>query len=1443
MDITPVPPSPRGPVASATPMETDDTESAMGGSSGELDQRIQQTRLLYSSILEQAQGVDQAPLGALEATPIVWETTGGYMTITFGTQSVAPYVEGDYLERDGYVRGLAKLTSDDEDATKDGRWRLDGRYRKHSQSQENAMSLTWDRALTRLDGRWFRGDGAGEWKCVASPLVNDFRGLAATQTAPPPFFSGLINMKQNLTNVCYQNSFLQTLFATQAFRRLVLSHSTPDDLSDDVLRAVRDLFARLVASQRPQLDSHALQRCLPPTFQAGRQQDTSDFAHFMMDALAHQLPPPHGISDVFGGTQATLLTCKTCGKTSVNREYFWEMLLNMIDLRYTPITGIVAVSGASPDIALPSGFERLNNDLNKDRQSGAPYVYLCVRRSPEGSHSELPITDLMVKAVPLTEPKPVVDGYERVELDLNLGGAAPAGQTKKQVYLFYSRDPSGSPITDLQIVYGNEPVPDGFKAIRVDLNQGDGTKVFLCYRCDMPITDLRLVTTGIPGYKMIDHVLSRSSSSDTNENTYLAYKVGGSEACVTDLQLVKVSAVPQLEAEGWQSLGSPEQEVESTESQILMARRGHGNPIVAIDVFRAPRQVPRYNDYEVIDLYGQSGKGSVTSSGLALRGDWMGGDDVDRSRKSVRIHSISDPVAEALVVKGGFDDKGEISAVAIAAAPLWSQNPAKEDNVAQTGSTLLARRVLRVTGYWRSPKTKQAQLFDVELRPSVTEGSEVVSYLLDGTIGDGKGRAVSVRGTQTTRQVRVKWPISELLVIRGDERVPEGVEVVRETCSGKTGNLLAQTQSPYSLYLAVKREPEPADGYISEVCVIYGEIDAVPEGYTCIETTPSGFSANANDGTSGVPIFLCYRRTSSPFASADSNKCLMDVALMWTSGTSADSVPAGFTKIQHTPLGMEANLNQGTNGVAIHVCVAKGDPREIAMPLEDPLNGEYEITSTVAPGATSATPTQPIFGRFLRLAVMERVGSDAVGGDEEGKDAIEDEGARIVEGKFGTVFHGYFPGMLRGTLYTSKQRKARVLTGVWMSDETNASSMVDFVPPSYPFEWTINDRGNEVNGWWCGADDASSSASGTTAATSSSSVSPKGPGSNDAKAQRPWKLMKDEYVRIAFKKDYGTEWKDGRLISSERVWRHDIESMMSRFVAARTLGGDNLLSCEQCERKTESRTHTVVVAPPKHLILTLKRMYYDWVQQKTRKCLHDVTFSPLLTLPALSDEDEAVIYAADGTSAKLLHRQRQYGLYGVLVHSGLTANSGHYYSYCRESDDRTKQLHLEDAPLAPWVKFNDTKVERATWAEINQAVANSVSDTVYLLLYKRLSYSASGSSVQSVEKSIAIADAAKADVVGSDDEDEAMLLAKAMALSMASAATTKPNDQTLQLDSEYDASAITINRDVLHEVEQANAQYLMDTMKLVTSDVHTDDLHRLVALQRGLTEDMTQLLE
>ncbi|KAE9340474.1 hypothetical protein PR003_g10472 [Phytophthora rubi] len=1444
-----------------------------------LDEYKRTAALAFSHLLE---------IGSMNDS--VWETTGGKMHVALDKSFVGEYIRGTYVEKDGKLSGLARLTED-------GAWKLDGRFKKTTQSQSNACTLYWDKAASRFDGKWYRGDGSGDWKCLASPYASDFCGLAPTdpdkkQSELQPFYAGMVNMKQNLTNVCYQNSFLQTLYMTQDFRRLILSCDAQNYFapyansgavsSGNVVGTIQDLFAQMTASQRPYLATHALQRCLPAEFKNGRQQDTSDFAHFLIDSLSQQLSQHENTTDdiasIFGGHQATILACKTCGKKSVNREYFWELLLNMIDLRYTPITSISAVSGSSMDIHTPEGYERLNSDLNKDR-TGAPYVYLCVKRCPERATSDtsmeddseriMPITELVVKVALSTDPKPSLPGFERVDLDLNVGGGATASG-KKQVYLFFRREPNGSPITDLQVIFGNESIPDGFKQIQVDLNQGDGSKVYLCYRCDMPITDLKIVNSGIPGYRMVEHLLNVSHEDAVKQ--YLALKVGGNEPCLTDLKLVEGSSVPTYEEQGWQSIGSPFSSAPLAEPSLsdepfvpaqLMVRRGHGNPIFAIDVFRAPRQVPKYNDYEVIELV--PAEASSDDVVAQIEGDWMGSEETDRGRKAVRLRSVSEPISDALLVKGALDDKGELSCVATrvstwsdsitaASAPAADSVVSADPSSSVSASANTSSKVYRVSGYWKNAKVPSAQLFDVELRPAPvgvgdapdtsaltsSQGAPARSYTISGTIGDGRGRPIAIQGVQTSRKVKIKWPISGIVVLRGDERVPEGVQVVRETCSGRSGNLLAQTASPHTLYLAVKREETPTEGYITDVCVIYGEIDAVPDHYTCIQTTPAGHSANLNDGTTGVPVFICFRRSGSD-AAVDSestpsagSKSLMDLALMWTSGAQPDTLPTGYTKIQHTPLGMEANLNQGTSGVAIHICYSKCDVKDIVKPLENALNGEYEITSSPLPA----------FGRFLSLSVVEEL-----------------EEVRTMEGNFGIVLHSQLIGSMSGLLVTSKHqqsgdKKNRTIAGVWRIESPMAggvgASMSDFLPSSYPFELTLNESGTEMDGWWSGAEGAPGSV--TKPAVSVVTPSSGSTATNAASASTPvviggkWKIIKDSYVHVAFKKDYSTEWQDGQLVFSERVWRHDIESMLSRFVATRTLGGDNALSCSVCERKTESRTHTVIFEPPEHLIITLKRMSYDWNQQKACKCLHDVSFPAFLTLPSLTAEEELAVYDSangDSTRAKQQNQSRHYGLYGVLVHSGLTANSGHYYSFCRESDESTRQLHLEDSTLSPWIKFNDTKVERSNWKEINRLVASTVSDTVYLLLYKKLSYELTPSHGDGDQS---------AEAVSSDDE-EAMLLAKAMALSMSAAKQNQsrqieeetkddadvPNNVESEDSTVLSTSGVT--KALLKKVEEENTAYLQDSLAATSSALHADDLHTLLVLRHSLPLHVRSLLD
>ncbi|RWS17201.1 DENN domain-containing protein 4C-like protein, partial [Dinothrombium tinctorium] len=82
--------------------------------------------------------------------------------------------------------------------------------------------------------------------------------------------------------------------------------------------------------------------------------------------------------------------------------------------------------------------------------------------------------------------------------------------------------------------------------------------------------------------------------------------------------------------------------------------------------------------------------------------------------------------------------------------------------------------------------------------------------------------------------------------------------------------------------------------------IITSQGETVPNGYTCIDTTPSGFSADLNHGSIRSPqIFLCYRRgTDKP--------PLVDIGVLYES---KERVMADSEVVHTTPTGKQANVN------------------------------------------------------------------------------------------------------------------------------------------------------------------------------------------------------------------------------------------------------------------------------------------------------------------------------------------------------------------------------------------------------------------------------------------------------------------------------------------------------------------------------------------------------
>ena len=110
-------------------------------------------------------------------------------------------------------------------------------------------------------------------------------------------------------------------------------------------------------------------------------------------------------------------------------------------------------------------------------------------------------------------------------------------------------------------------------------------------------------------------------------------------------------------------------------------------------------------------------------------------------------------------------------------------------------------------------------------------------------------------------------------------------------------------------------------------------------------------------------------------------------------------------------------------------------------------------------------------------------------------------------------------------------------------------------------------------------------------------------------------------------------------------------------------------------------------------------------------------FSSTVTLPRFDDPARSPDDSNDTTSATDT-KCRSYGLFAVIVHSGKTANSGHYYAYARSAN--AIDLHKQDSPEAPWIKFNDMRVNyvEGGFKGMRETISKAVGANAYILVYK-----------------------------------------------------------------------------------------------------------------------------
>ncbi|NXP10887.1 UBP38 hydrolase, partial [Thinocorus orbignyianus] len=246
---------------------------------------------------------------------------------------------------------------------------------------------------------------------------------------------------------------------------------------------------------------------------------------------------------------------------------------------------------------------------------------------------------------------------------------------------------------------------------------------------------------------------------------------------------------------------------------------------------------------------------------------------------------------------------------------------------------------------------------------------------------------------------------------------------------------------------------------------------------------------------------------------------------------------------------------------------------------------------------------------------------------------------------------------------------------------------------------------------------------------------------------------------------------DNRDMSQRLVGKNtlSVTDLLNYFLAPEILSGDNKYYCEKCASLQNAEKTMQIIEEPEYLILTLLRFSYDPKCHIRRKILDNVSLPLVLELPVkratshlavvsggwsvgveISDigENLAKKLKPSGADEVTCPQSVPYTLSSVVVHSGVSSESGHYYSYarnvtgsgssrlCHQSTALSlvspqDKLLTEESPCTvieneldaemprEWFLFNDSRVTFTSFQSVQKITSRFPKDTAYVLFYKK----------------------------------------------------------------------------------------------------------------------------
>ena len=194
-----------------------------------------------------------------------------------------------------------------------------------------------------------------------------------------------------------------------------------------------------------------------------------------------------------------------------------------------------------------------------------------------------------------------------------------------------------------------------------------------------------------------------------------------------------------------------------------------------------------------------------------------------------------------------------------------------------------------------------------------------------------------------------------------------------------------------------------------------------------------------------------------------------------------------------------------------------------------------------------------------------------------------------------------------------------------------------------------------------------------------------------------------------------------------------LEDLMKHFLNPEYLQGDNQYDCEKCGGKKDAVRTQSIIQTPNYLILTLLRFSFSVKTMSRTKVFTDVRYPRKLKIQL--HEDSEIKNRKSGLSSVHQQPSETFVLNSVVVHSGISSECGHYYTYARNG---TPSNHRHDKPEgdivddAQWYLFNDARVTKTSYESFSQVTKRFSQDTAYVLFYQKV-----GTSGHSTDSSLA----------------------------------------------------------------------------------------------------------